>query len=109
MTWLAGMEGIAADYRHMEGYGVNTFTLINHEGKDTYVKFHWRPRAGASNTCHVPKPCPHLLISLGQAQGHLCELSLGSQGRCESCPICAQTLPTLTHQFGARARARTPM
>ncbi|CAK0731694.1 hypothetical protein CVIRNUC_000030 [Coccomyxa viridis] len=46
MTWLAGMEGIAADYRHMEGYGVNTFTLINHEGKDTYVKFHWRPRAG---------------------------------------------------------------
>ena len=48
MTWLAGMEGIAADYRHMEGYGVNTFTLINHKGKDTYVKFHWRPRAGAS-------------------------------------------------------------
>ena len=48
MTWLAGMEGIAADYRHMEGYGVNTFTLISHEGEDTYVKFHWRPRAGVS-------------------------------------------------------------
>ena len=42
------MEGIAADYRHMEGYGVNTFTLINAEGKVTYVKFHWRPQAGKS-------------------------------------------------------------
>ena len=76
MTWLAGMEGIAADYRHMEGYGVNTFTLINHEGKDTYVKFHWRPRAGASHARSVPKLCPHLLFSLGRGQGHLCEISL---------------------------------
>lgn len=46
MTWLAGMEGIAADYRHLEGYGVNTFTLVNSEGKSTYVKFHWRPKLG---------------------------------------------------------------
>ncbi len=46
MTWLAGMEGIPTDYRHMEGYGVNTFTLINAEGKETYVKFHWRPEEG---------------------------------------------------------------
>ena len=46
MTWLAGMEGIPTDYRHMEGYGVNTFTLINAQGKDTYVKFHWRPKEG---------------------------------------------------------------
>jgi catalase len=46
MTWLAGMEGIAADYRHLEGYGVNTFTLVNAEGKSTYVKFHWRPKLG---------------------------------------------------------------
>lgn len=46
MTWLAGMEGIAADYRHLEGYGVNTFTLVDAEGKSTYVKFHWRPKLG---------------------------------------------------------------
>ena len=76
MTWLAGMEGIAADYRHMEGYGVNTFTLINAEGKDTYVKFHWRPRAGASHARPLPSLCPHLLISLGRGQGHLRKVSL---------------------------------
>ncbi|KAK9819827.1 hypothetical protein WJX72_002822 [[Myrmecia] bisecta] len=46
MTWLAGIEGIPVNYRHMEGYGVNTFTLINQAGKETYVKFHWRPEAG---------------------------------------------------------------
>ncbi len=51
MTWLAGMEGIAKDYRHMEGYGVNTFTLVDSEGKSTYVKFHWRPQLG---THHIP-------------------------------------------------------
>ena len=62
MTWLAGMEGIPTDYRHMEGYGVNTFTLINAEGKVTYVKFHWRPEEGKhapqrghwpTDTCHM--------------------------------------------------------
>ena len=46
MTWLAGMEGIPTDYRHMEGYGVNTFTLVDNKGKSTYVKFHWRPQEG---------------------------------------------------------------
>lgn len=46
MTWLAGVEGIPTDYRHMEGYGVNTFTLINSQGDRTYVKFHWRPQEG---------------------------------------------------------------
>jgi catalase len=30
----------------MEGYGVNTFKLVNAEGKETLVKFHWRPEAG---------------------------------------------------------------
>lgn len=30
----------------MEGFGVHTFTLINKEGKITYVKFHWKPTCG---------------------------------------------------------------
>ena len=54
MTWLAGMEGIPTDYRHMEGYGVNTFTLINGEGKETYVKFHWRPKEGKPQCQWMP-------------------------------------------------------
>ena len=33
----------------MEGFGVHTFTLINKEGKITYVKFHWKPTCGVKN------------------------------------------------------------
>lgn len=35
-----------ASYREMPGFGVHTYTLINREGKVTYVKFHWLPKAG---------------------------------------------------------------
>jgi catalase len=38
--------GVPTDYRHMEGFGVNTYTFINKEGKSNYVKFHWKPTCG---------------------------------------------------------------
>ncbi|XP_066306073.1 catalase isozyme C [Miscanthus floridulus] len=45
-TFLFDDVGIPADYRHMDGSGVHTYTLINRAGKATYVKFHWRPTCG---------------------------------------------------------------
>jgi catalase len=30
----------------MEGHSVNTFTIMNEEGKEHYVKFIWAPKAG---------------------------------------------------------------
>lgn len=41
--------GIPRDYRHMPGFGVHTFKLINKEGRETYVKFHWLPTCGEAN------------------------------------------------------------
>lgn len=38
--------GIPVNYRHMEGFGVHTFTLLNKVGTPTYVKFHWKPTCG---------------------------------------------------------------
>ena len=35
----------------MEGFGVNTFRLINNKGEATFVKFHWRPKLGRQSTC----------------------------------------------------------
>ena len=35
--------GVPVDYRHMEGFGVNTFSFFNKAGKMLYVKFHWKP------------------------------------------------------------------
>ncbi|KAG0460747.1 hypothetical protein HPP92_021044 [Vanilla planifolia] len=45
-TYLFDDVGIPQDYRHMDGSGVNTYTLINRDGKVHYVKFHWRPTCG---------------------------------------------------------------
>lgn len=30
----------------MQGFGVNTFTLINSKGERHFVKFHWKPELG---------------------------------------------------------------
>ena len=38
--------GIPLNYRHMPGFGVHTFKMINEAGKETYVKFHWKPQQG---------------------------------------------------------------
>ncbi|RAL50410.1 hypothetical protein DM860_016877 [Cuscuta australis] len=45
-AWFYDDVGIPTDYRHMEGFGVHTFTLINKSGKVNYVKFHWKPTCG---------------------------------------------------------------
>ncbi|KAJ0725405.1 putative peroxidase [Helianthus annuus] len=45
-TFLQDDVGVPQDYRHMDGSGVNTYTLINKTGKTHYVKFHWRPTCG---------------------------------------------------------------
>jgi catalase len=34
----------------MEGFGIHTFRFVNAEGKSTFVKFHWKPRAGLAST-----------------------------------------------------------
>jgi catalase len=44
--WAMSDRGIPRSYRMMQGFGVNTFTLINAEGKRTFVKFTWTPTLG---------------------------------------------------------------
>jgi catalase len=46
ITWLFSDRGTVKSYRKMEGFGVNTYKWINAEGKDVYVKYHWKPNAG---------------------------------------------------------------
>eukprot|EP01025_Chloroclados_australasicus_P005944 TRINITY_DN1194_c0_g1_i4.p1 TRINITY_DN1194_c0_g1~~TRINITY_DN1194_c0_g1_i4.p1 ORF type:complete len:559 (-),score=38.84 TRINITY_DN1194_c0_g1_i4:382-1917(-) len=45
-TFLLDDVGIPQDYRHMEGFGVHTFKLVNKDGRELYVKFHWQPTCG---------------------------------------------------------------
>lgn len=49
VTWLFSPWGIPADYRHMKGAGVNTYKMVNNEGKAVLVKYHFEPRQGVKN------------------------------------------------------------
>lgn len=39
-------RGIPDSYRHMHGYGANTYAFVNGHGKCFYVKFHFRSEQG---------------------------------------------------------------
>ncbi|BFZ64057.1 catalase 1 [Saitoella coloradoensis] len=44
--WAMSDRGIPRSYRMMQGFGVNTFALINEQGERTFVKFVWTPDLG---------------------------------------------------------------
>jgi catalase len=46
VMWIMSDRAITRSYRMMEGFGVNTFRLVNAEGKSRFVKFHWKPALG---------------------------------------------------------------
>jgi catalase len=46
ILWLLSDRALPRSYRMMQGFGVNTFRLVNTEGKGRFVKFHWRPILG---------------------------------------------------------------
>ncbi|MDB5316458.1 MAG: katE [Rhodospirillales bacterium] len=49
VTWLKSPWGIPANYREMEGSGVNAYKLVNDKGEAVLVKFHWVPKQGVRN------------------------------------------------------------
>jgi len=49
LTHLFSPRGIPASYRHMEGFGVNTYKMVNGEGRTVLVKYHWHPRCGVAS------------------------------------------------------------
>ncbi len=49
ITWLFSPWGIPANYREMQGSGVNTYKWVNAEGVGMLVKYHWVPGQGARN------------------------------------------------------------
>ncbi|EKM48646.1 uncharacterized protein PHACADRAFT_132272 [Phanerochaete carnosa HHB-10118-sp] len=46
IMWVMSDRGIPRSYRMMQGFGVNTYTLINEKGERFFVKFHWLPELG---------------------------------------------------------------
>ena len=46
LMWAMSDRAIPRSYRTMQGFGVHTYRLVNGQGKSSFVKFHWSPRAG---------------------------------------------------------------
>jgi catalase len=42
-------RGIPASYRHMQGFGVNTYKWVNAEGDTKLIKYHWLPTQGVKS------------------------------------------------------------
>lgn len=49
VTLVYSPWGIPANYRMMQGSGVNTYRWINQEGEAVLVKYHWEPKQGIKN------------------------------------------------------------
>ena len=49
LTHLFSPRGIPASYRHMEGFGVNTYRMVNAQGETVLVKYHFHPRCGVAS------------------------------------------------------------
>lgn len=50
IMWAMSDRTLPRSFATMEGFGVHTFRFINAEGKSTFVKFHWKPKAGLAST-----------------------------------------------------------
>jgi len=48
IMWAMSDRAIPRSLRMMEGFGVNTFRLVNAAGQTNFVKFHWRPILGTA-------------------------------------------------------------
>jgi catalase len=49
IMWAMSDRAIPRSYRMMEGFGVNTFRLVNQACESHFVKFHWRPKLGTAS------------------------------------------------------------
>ncbi|MEZ4625581.1 MAG: catalase [Thermomicrobiales bacterium] len=46
ITWLFTPRGIPANYREQDGFGVNTYRMVNAAGEGVLVKYHWKSQQG---------------------------------------------------------------
>jgi catalase len=46
LTWLFSPRGIPKNYRTQDGFGVNTYKMVNANGEGVLVKYHWKSQQG---------------------------------------------------------------
>jgi catalase len=48
LMWTMSDRAIPRSLRMIEGFGVNTFRLVDAKGRATFIKWHWRPALGTA-------------------------------------------------------------
>ncbi|PWM45124.1 MAG: catalase [Clostridiales bacterium] len=46
ITWLYSDRGTIKSYRHVDGFGVNTYVWVDKRGKKRFIKYHWKTMQG---------------------------------------------------------------
>lgn len=49
ITWVFSPRGIPANYRQQDGFGVNTYRMVNAAGEGVLVKYHWKSQQGVES------------------------------------------------------------
>ncbi|KAH6624796.1 catalase [Chaetomium sp. MPI-SDFR-AT-0129] len=49
LFWAMAGHGIPRSFRHMDGFGVNTYRLVKDDGSSKLVKWHWKSRQGKAS------------------------------------------------------------
>ncbi len=47
--WIMSDRTLTKSFATMEGFGIHTFRFVDRDGKSTFVKFHWKPKAGLAS------------------------------------------------------------
>jgi catalase len=50
LMWAMSDRTIPRSLRMIEGFGVHTYKFVNNEGKESFVKFHFKPKLGLQST-----------------------------------------------------------
>ena len=50
IMWAMSDRTLPKSFATMEGFGIHTFRFVDREGKSTFVKFHWKPKAGLASS-----------------------------------------------------------
>ncbi len=50
IMWAMSDRTLPRSFATMEGFGIHTFRFVSEQGKSTFVKFHWKPKAGLAST-----------------------------------------------------------
>ncbi len=46
ITWVYSDRGTIKSYRHVDGFGVNTYVWVNQNNERLYIKYHWKTKQG---------------------------------------------------------------